>query len=140
MHAHLLADQIHAARRPVVNAFLIHVLVNRDCGLVTVCDGPDNIFGTKGRITAEEHALSRTHHRSLVDDRAVPLIEIDANIPLDPRKRVVLTDRENDVVARNHDFSNGATPVDIAVVIDLVFHPIKFHSDKFAVLDDKLLR
>ena len=43
-----------------------------------------------------------------VELRHVPLVELDAEVALDPGKRVLLPDREDHVVAGNEDFLDDA--------------------------------
>ena len=59
-----------------------------------------------------------------------------AKIALDPGKRVLLADREDDVVARDHD------RVDDCGVARLLipFEALKLHADEHAVLDDECVR
>src|SRR5437870_3417481 len=75
-------------------------IVNRDRRLMPVLHGPDDVLGTPGRVAAEEHAGTRRLHREAIDGRHVVLIEVDADVALDPGKGVLLPDREDDVVAR----------------------------------------
>ena len=69
---------------------------------MAVFDSPDDIGGTEGGVTAEEHARPRGHEGRLVHDRHVPLAELESDVSLDPRKRIVLTDGEDDRVARQN--------------------------------------
>ena len=66
------------------------------------------------------------------------LVEVDADVALDPRERVLLTDGENDVVARDHD------GVDHFALLLAVFfgpaQPLELHADELAVLEHEALR
>ena len=97
-------------------------------------------FGPEGRIAAEENAFARTHHRRLVDDRAIPLIELDADVALDPRECIVLADCQDDVVAGNRPFTDHRAAIDAAILIDVVFHKLERHADELAVLEHEFLR
>ena len=97
---HLRARQLHPLRRPLGERHALAVVVDRDRRLMPVLDGPDDVRRPERRVAAEEHAGPRRHERRLVDDRHVPLVELEADVALDPRERVVLADREDDRVAR----------------------------------------
>ena len=117
--------------------FALTILMHRDGRLVAVLDRPDNILGTKRRVATEEDAVASTHHRGLVDNRAVPLVELDADVTLDPRKRIVLPDGQYDVIAGNNNLARRRTTVDTPILLDVVFHQVKLHADKLAVLVDE---
>src|SRR5262249_4312350 len=70
-------------------------------GLVAVRDCPNDVLRAERRVAAEEHARQRASHSGLIDLRHAPLVELDADVALDPRKGVLLADRDKDVVARN---------------------------------------
>src|SRR5580704_14019123 len=72
----------------------------------------------------------------LVDLRESPFIEFDTEIFFDPRKRVVLADGKNHVVARNHDGFDDPGFLRLFVP----FEAVEFHTDQFAVLNHEALR
>ena len=115
------------------------VLVDRDRGLVAVLDGPDDVLRPERGVTAEENALARRLESDLVQLRHVPLVELDAEVALDPGKRVFLADREDHVVAGNEDFLDDALALDV-VAIHLVLEPLERHAFQLSVLDDESLR
>ena len=84
VHAHLLGRQIQPHRQAVMQVFALTVLVHRDGGLVAMLDCPDDVLGSERGVTAEEDALARTHHRRLVDHRAIPLVD---RAPAQARRR-----------------------------------------------------
>src|SRR5690606_22839396 len=73
-------------------------------------------------------------------DRHVPFVELDAEVALDPRERVLLPDREHDVVARDQDLVDHAAVEDAAALIDVVLELVETHPHELAVLDDESLR
>ena len=74
-------------------------VVDRDGGLVAVRDGPDDVLWAERGVAAEEDPRECRLHRGLVDDGHVPLAELHAEVAFDPGEGVLLTDREDDVVA-----------------------------------------
>src|SRR5260370_1197683 len=90
-----LAGACRRVRRPHAVVARLHILVNGNRGLMPVLDGPDDVLGSEGRVAAEVNALARGTKGVFVDDRHAPLVELDAEIALDPRKGVFLADREN---------------------------------------------
>ncbi len=99
--AHLLADQGHAGRRPVVDILAVAQFVDRDRGVVAVRHGPDDVLRPEGGIAAEEDVGKGRLHRLPVDLGHAPAVELDADIALDPREGVFLAYRDQDVVARD---------------------------------------
>ena len=91
-------------------------------------NGPDNVARAKRSVAAKKHAVARRHQGGFIHDRTVPAIELKTNVPLDPRKCVVLTNGQNYVVTRNQDLVDDRAAVDVAVVIDVVFHHVKAHA------------
>ena len=87
-------------RRALRHVLAGAILVDRDRGVVAVRHRPDDVLRTERGVAAEEHARTRRRHRHLVDDRHAPLVELDADVALDPRERVFLADRHQHVVAR----------------------------------------
>ena len=89
-------------RRPLAQVLAAAVQVDRDRRVVAVRDRPDDVLRAERRVAAEEHAGARRRHRRRVDDRHAVLVEREADIALDPRERVLLPDRDQHVVAREH--------------------------------------
>jgi hypothetical protein len=106
MDAHLLADNIDVRQRPLGNVFARQELVDRQRGIVAVRDGPDDVLWAKGSIAAKENLGVGRSECFWVDLRHVPLVELDANIALDPRKRIFLADRRQ-ARRRNEDWSGS---------------------------------
>src|SRR5271169_3414241 len=118
--AHLLADQSHAWRRPVADILAVAQFVDRNRGIVAVRDRPDDVFGTKGGVAAKEHLGQRRLHRLWIDFGHVPAVEFNADVALDPRKRVLLADRDQHVVARDVDVGLAGRD-QVAVAAGVVF-------------------
>ena len=140
VHAHLRGLQIHAIRQPVCHGLALAVLVDRNGGLVTVLDSPDDVLGTEGRIAAKENTGPGGLEGFLADLRHVPLVELDTQVALDPGKSVLLADGDDDVVGREHLFAEDAFCRDPAAGVDIVFHDIEEHAPELAALGDKGLR
>ena len=105
---------------------------------MSVFHGPDDVLRSPGGIAAEEHVGARRLERCLVHHWHVPLVERDADVALDPREGVVLTDGEDDRVARHDDRLNhraGLTPVRRGPL-----QPLELHADELAVFDHEALR
>ena len=100
VHAHLAALQIDPGRQSLGHRLALAVAVNGDRGLVAVLHSPDDVLRAESGITAEKHAGARRLEGALVDDRNVPLVELDAQVALDPREGILLADRQNDIVGR----------------------------------------
>ena len=139
VHAHLLAGQVDADRQTVSQVFPLAVLVYGNGSLMSVRHRPYDVLGPERGIAAKKDTVPRTHHGLCVDDRAVPIIEFDANIALDPRKRVVLPDRQDHVVTGKRHFVDDFAAIDTPVLVDVVFHQLKGHADELAVLYDEFL-
>ena len=95
---HLLADEIHALRQALGDRNALAVIVDGDGGLMAVLDGPDDVLRSPGRVAAEEDAVARALHGLLVHHGHVPLVELDADVALDPGERVFLADGEDHIV------------------------------------------
>ena len=120
-------------------ALTLAVLVHRNGRLVAVLDGPDDVLGTERRIAAEEHAIACAHHRRLVDDGTVPFVELDADVALDPGERIVLANRQHNVVTRYQLLARHGAAIDAPFSSMLYSMSSKFHADELAVLVDELL-
>ena len=102
--AHLLRHQVHEWRRPLGQVLALAEIVDGNGGVVTVRHRPDDVLGAKCRIAAEKHFWLRRLQRDLVDDGKARLVELDARVPLDPGKRIFLSDRDQHVVAGEMNF------------------------------------
>src|SRR5688500_10703136 len=111
------------------------MLVNGDGRLMAVLHCPDDVLRTPCRVAAEEHTGARALHGHLVDDRHAPLVERDADVALDPRERVVLTDGENDLVARQDDGAGHGA--DLLAVLLAPHELLELHADELSILDHK---
>ena len=97
--AHLLRDEARHRIGPLVDVFAVEHLVDGNGRIVAVRDGPDDVLRTERRVAAEEDFRMARLHRHLVDFRQTPFVEFDADVALDPRKRVFLADGDQHVVA-----------------------------------------
>src|SRR6266700_3425753 len=97
--AHLLAGQRDARRRPFADILGVAQFVDRYRRIMAVRDSPDDVFWAECRIAAEEHIRQARLHGFRVDLGHVPAVEFDTDIAFDPRKRVFLADRDEDIVA-----------------------------------------
>src|SRR5258708_2958697 len=95
--AHLRTDEVHPLRRPLRERNALTKVVDADRRLMRVLDRPDDVERTPRRVSAEEDAGPRALVGDLVDDGRAPLVELDPDVALDPRKRSLLADREDDV-------------------------------------------
>src|SRR5690606_20048836 len=134
-HAQLSAREVHSPGWAIPERQLRAVVVNGDGGLVTVLHCPDDVLRAPGRITAEENAGQRGLERGLVHNRHVPFSELHADVTLYPRECILLSYRENHVVAGNDYRARHFTSL-------AAFHlcpreALELHSDKFAVLDNE---
>src|SRR5690606_25299402 len=139
MDAHLRGGERDSARQPVRDRAAVAMEMDRDRRLMAVLDGPDDVLRAEGRVAAEEHARTRRLMGDRTDDRHVPLVELDAEIALDPRERILLADREHDVVAWNQHFADDRAARDPSVLVELVLELVEPHPDELAVLDDERL-
>ena len=139
VHADLAALQVDAARQALRERLALAMLVDRDRGLVAVLDGPDDVLGPERGVAAEEHALARRLERDGVELRHVPLVELDAEVALDPGEGVLLPDREDHVVAGDEDLLDDALARDLGAV-HLVLEPLERHALELSALDDEGLR
>src|SRR6516165_4785499 len=99
--AHLLADERYPGRRSVVDILAVAQFVDRDRGVVAVGNGPDDVLRPKRGVAAKEYFRQGRLHRLRIDLRHVPAVKLDADVALDPREGVLLTDRDQHVVARS---------------------------------------
>src|SRR5262245_29632660 len=99
MDAHLLADQVDHRREAILDALSSTEKIDRDRCLVTVGDCPDDILWSKGSVTTKEDLGVGRLHRDRIDHRHIPLVELETDIPLDPGEGVLLTYRDDGVIA-----------------------------------------
>src|ERR1700686_1544509 len=133
---HLLADEVDALGWPRADRNAFAVVVHRDRCLVTVLDSPDDVLRPHRRVPAEEDPRQRRLERDRVDHGHVPVADLEAEIALDPGKRVLLTDREAGVAAGDHHRVNHRRMTRLLVP----FEALKLHTDEPAVLDDESRR
>src|SRR5579864_2368913 len=98
---------------------------------MAVFDRPDDVLRPERRITAEKYLRKGGLEGHLVDLGDIPFIELDADALLDPRKGVLLSDRENHIVAREKDIAQAARRRDVAAV-DVVLQFLEHHAEESA--------
>jgi hypothetical protein len=91
--------EIDVRRRPLRERLAFAQKVDRDRGVMAVRDRPDDVLRAERRIAAEEHVRPRGRHRLFVHDRHTVVVEHNADVTLDPRKRISCPDRRS---ARHH--------------------------------------
>src|SRR5580704_13011594 len=137
VHAHLAARQTHSGRQPLLDRLALAEAVDGDGRLVAVLDGPDDVLRPEGGIPAEKHLRTRRLEGDLVDERHVPLVELDAEVALYPGEGVLLADGEDDVVRRQELLAGDALGRNAALRVELVLHLVEEHAGELAVLDDE---
>ena len=100
-------------------------------------DSPDDVLRPKGGVTAEENTGLRRLKGFQINQRHVPLVELDTKIALDPRKRILLANGQDDVVGRLELLADDTLGRNPAVRVDVVFHLVEQHSGEPAVCDDE---
>ncbi len=125
VHTHLLADQRHPGREALADILATAQQIDRDRRLMAMGHGSNDVLWSKSGISAEKDLGQRGLERHGIDDRHVPFAELDADIALDPGKRIVLADRDQHIIGREkHRFFAGgnqaAPPVGVVDHIDLV--------------------
>ena len=104
VHAHLLAEQVDALGRTIrLQIQPLTEQMNRNRCFVRVCGRPDDVLGTERRVAAEEHVRQRRLQRVTIEHRTFPAIELDADVALDPRAVVFLTNRHQHVIGFHED-------------------------------------
>src|SRR5579883_3396199 len=68
---------------------------------MAVGDRPDDVLWTECGVAAEEHLRVSRAHRPGIDLGHVPFVELDADIALDPGKRILLANSDEHIVAGN---------------------------------------
>ena len=74
-------------------------LVDRHRRFVAVRDRPDDVFRPEGGVAAEEDLWMGRAHGAGIDLGHAVAVELDADVALDPRERVLLADGDQRVVA-----------------------------------------
>ena len=116
-------------------------LVDRERGLVAVRDRPDDVLGSEGGVAAEEHLRVGRAEGLGIDLGHVPLVELDADVALDPGEGVLLADRDQHVVARDV-LVRLAGGHQIAAALGVVFglHLLEHDAGELAVVVGEFLR
>ena len=114
-------------------------LCKRDRRLVTVFHRPDDVLRAERGVAAEKDVRPRRLERDRVDLGHVPLVELQAQVVLDPGKGVLLADREDHVVAGEELLGDDTLGGDAAVGIEIVFHDVEHHADQLAAFADERL-
>ena len=99
VNAHFLAHEPVSWRWTISEILASAQKIDRDRRGMAVRDRPNNVLRSKGRIAAEEHFLQCGRVGYFVDNWHARAIEFDADIPLDPRKCVLLTHRDEYCIA-----------------------------------------
>jgi hypothetical protein len=139
--AHFLADDINHGRRTVVDVGAGAQVIDRERGVVAVSNRPNDVLGAEGGVAAEEDARMARRHRLRIDLGHVPLVKLDADIALDPRKSVLLADCDQHVVASEvliglAGWNEIATALGVVFGLDLLEH----HAGEATVLVGELFR
>ena len=103
---------------------------------------PDDVLGPERRVAAEENLRVRGLERDLVQHRAVPLVELDADVPFDPRTVILLPDGHQDMVAFQVDvrFAGRHVVQPPAVLVGHRFDTLEHDALQLAVVVHELLR
>src|SRR5690606_5549020 len=136
--AHFLADHRHARRRTLANIAAATEQVDRHRCLMAVSHCGDDVFRTKGRVAAEEHFRISRLEGGFIDDRHIPFAELETDVALDPRERILLANGDQHVGAfHEHEVFPGRHQRTFAAGVVDGFDFLEFHADQFAVLHDK---
>src|SRR5262249_25004101 len=129
--AHLLAHKGDIGWRPAAYVVTAAELVDGDRRLVPMRHGPDDVLGAEGGIAAEEYLRQRGLHSLRIDLWHAPAVELQANVPLDPWKGVLLPDCDEHIIARHVNAwlasRHQAVPT---VFINARRHPLEEHAGK----------
>src|SRR5262249_11504160 len=106
-------------------------------GLVSMLYGPDDVLRSPRRVAAEEDTRLGRHHRGAVHHWHPVLVEVEPDVALDPRERVLLADRENDVIAGHDDRLDDFTLL-LAVFLGPAEN-LHLHADQLSILDHETL-
>src|SRR5262249_44951578 len=97
--AHFLAHDLDCWSGAVGDIFAIEKSVDRNGSIVPGGGGPGDVLWTKRRVTPKETFRVRRSHGGGVDLRHVPLVKFYADVAFDPRKGILLANRDQHVVA-----------------------------------------
>src|SRR6185437_13885578 len=92
--------------------------------------GPDDVLGAEGRITPEKDPWPGGLEGHGIHFGHVPLVELDAEIGLDPGEGVLLADGEDHIVRWNELLARHPLGRDAAAGIELIFHDVEGHADE----------
>ena len=82
----------------------------------------------------------RRHHGRLVDLRHAPLVELEADVALDPGEAVLLADRHQHVVALEHDLLARGLELRPAALVDAdLLHLLEADAGQPALVEQELL-
>src|SRR5215475_12830956 len=68
---------------------------------MTVRHSPNDILRAESGVSAKKYAGPGRLHGFFVNQRHAPPVELNAEVALDPRKRILLADCHEDIVAGN---------------------------------------
>ncbi len=89
----------------------------------------------------EEHFRMGRLECCFIDDRHLPLVEVNADVAFDPRERVLLTDRDQDIIARGENvFFARRDERAFAGFVVLGLDLFEGHANELTVFDDEGLR
>src|SRR5437868_4582492 len=71
---------------------------------MAVSDGCDDVLWAECRVSAEEDLSVRRLKCRLIDDWHFPFVELHSDIAFDPRERILLADRNENVVRGIENF------------------------------------
>jgi len=136
---HLRAAEVHPDGRPLGDGDLVAVVVDGNRSLMGVLDGPDDVFRSPRCVPPEEDSFARRLERLPVDLGITPLVELEADVLLDPGERTLLAYREDDGVGRDEDGLERDALVGLTLVVELPLDPVEVHSLEDALLDHEVL-
>ncbi len=99
--------------------------------------GPNDVLRTERGVTAEIDSRQRRFESRGIDDRCIPLIELDPDIAFYPWKRILLANRENDVVAGDEDLVDDCAFENVSFRTNVVLDTVKQHPLQLAAVDDE---
>ena len=141
MDPHFLAEQVNALRWALLfNVFSLTKQVHGDRGFVCVSGCPDDVLGAQGRVTSEKYFGVGRLKRVVVEYGAIPLVEFNADVTLNPGAVVLLPNRHEDMVGLYKDigFITGDV-LQTAVLFD-GRNTFKQYALQLAVFMNKLFR
>src|ERR1700683_2691450 len=138
VYAHLAAAERDTARHTHRDRFAVAILVYRDGSLVSVLHGPDDILRTEHRVATKKYVGQRGLKGCLLHLWQVPLVELYADIALDPWKCILLSDGEDHIIAREEFLAEHACGGDFPIV-QIVFEMLEYHALELTSLDHETL-